>query len=170
MGLLYTFIIIFSRDPFFVRALSLRSYNPYTACGLAEQVDRSALQKLIILFIHTPCVIEGGELRRGTDDRRSAGRERRHGATPECGVADEVRVLYRDPIHAPAVHGAARAVVGLVLVKQRLVLEEHRGVRQVERTLCEKKAGGKDSANEEGRVRDARSGRGAPSVFLRFLT
>lgn len=120
----------------------------------ATHIDRSALQRSKRFLIYTPCVIEGGELRRRTDDRRSAGRERRHGAAPECGVADEVRVLYRDPIHAPAVHGAARAVVGLVLVKQRLVLEEHRGVRQVERPLRDKKVGGKDSAHEEGRVRD----------------
>lgn len=86
-------------------------------------------------MIDTPCFVEGGELRRGTADRLSAGRERRHGTPPDCGVADEVRVLYGDPIHAPAVYGAARAVIGLVLEKQRLVLEEHRGVRQMERTL-----------------------------------
>lgn len=74
-------------------------------------------------------------LRRGTADRLSAGRERRHGTPPDCGVSDEVRILYRQPIHAPAVHGAARAIIGLVLEKQWLVLEEHRRVRQVERTL-----------------------------------
>lgn len=39
--------------------------------------------------------------------------------------------LYRDSVDAPEVDGAARAVLGVVLVEQGHILNGHRGVRQV---------------------------------------